>query len=160
MRRSTSLSACLPPGESDGVIGRLARATLQRLPSNIYWSGLRRLGICLFAGSQDTYHQSLDRFYRSSKNVVVNDDGELVKRASRRTGTYPCQSRLTNFPRTRSSRLRMTRRSISGNGSCTGRLGHCSSIWLQKRNRMRENLFSSPAAPAVCGALGAGSRPA
>src|SRR5881628_1852833 len=57
----------LASGESDGVIGRLARATLQRLPSSIYWSGLRRLGICLFAGSQDTYHQSLDRFYRGSK---------------------------------------------------------------------------------------------
>lgn len=70
----------LASGESDGVIGRLARATLQRLPSNIYWSGLRRLGICLFAGSQDTYHQSLDRFYRSSKSAVINDDGEVVAR--------------------------------------------------------------------------------
>jgi hypothetical protein len=70
----------LASGESDGVIGRLARATLQRLPSSIYWSGLRRLGICLFSGSQDTYHQSLDRYYRGSKNVVVNDDGEAVTR--------------------------------------------------------------------------------
>ena len=67
-------------GESDGVIGRLARATLQRLPSNIYWSGLRRLGICLFGGSQDTYHQSLDRFYRISRNAVRDDDGEVVAR--------------------------------------------------------------------------------
>ena len=70
----------LASGESDGVIGRLARATLQRLPSNIYWSGLRRLGICLFGGSQDTYHQSLDRFYRSSRNAVRDDDGEVVAR--------------------------------------------------------------------------------
>jgi hypothetical protein len=70
----------LASGESDGVIGRLARATLQRLPSNIYWSGLRHLGICQFAGSQDTYHQSLDRFYRISKNAVRNDDGDIVAR--------------------------------------------------------------------------------
>lgn len=68
----------LGAGESDGVIGRLARASLQRLPSNIYWSGLRKLGICLFPGSQDTYHQSLDRFYRTSRNAVRNNDGELV----------------------------------------------------------------------------------
>lgn len=70
----------LASGESDGVIGRLARATLQRLPSNIYWSGLRRLGICLFGGSQDTYHQSLERFYRTSRNAVRDDDGESVAR--------------------------------------------------------------------------------
>jgi Family of unknown function (DUF6361) len=68
----------LDSGENDGVIGRVARATLQRLPSNIYWSGLRRLGICLFSGSQDTYHHSLDRYYRGSRNAVVNDDGEAV----------------------------------------------------------------------------------
>ena len=40
----------LASGESDGVIGRLARATLQRLPSNIYWTGLRRLGILSVRG--------------------------------------------------------------------------------------------------------------
>jgi len=74
------IEGLLASGESDGVIGRLARATLQRLPSNIYWSGLRKLGIYLFAGSQDTYHQSLDRFYRGSRNAVVNDDGEVVAR--------------------------------------------------------------------------------
>jgi hypothetical protein len=70
----------LTSGESDGVIGRLARATLQRLPSNIYWTGLRRLGLCLFGGSQDTYHQSLDRFYRTSRTAVRDDDGEFVAR--------------------------------------------------------------------------------
>jgi len=70
----------LASGESDGVIGRLARATLQRLPSNIYWSGLRRLGICLFPGSQDTYHQVLDQFYRGLRHAVVDSDGEVVER--------------------------------------------------------------------------------
>lgn len=70
----------LASGESDGVIGRLARAGLQRLPSNIYWSGLRRLGICQFEGSQDLYHHSLDRFYRCIRNRVVTDDGDVVAR--------------------------------------------------------------------------------
>jgi hypothetical protein len=60
------------------VIGRLARRNLQRLPSNIYWSGLRRLGICQFAGSQETYHHSLDRFYQTSRNALKNDDGEMI----------------------------------------------------------------------------------
>src|SRR5262249_4041312 len=36
------------------------------------------LGICQFAGSQDSYHQSLDHFYRASRNPLKNDDGELV----------------------------------------------------------------------------------
>jgi hypothetical protein len=48
----------LDGGESDGVIGRVAKGALQRLPANIYWSGLRRLGICVFDGSQDAYQQS------------------------------------------------------------------------------------------------------
>lgn len=49
--------------DADGNIGRLARAGLQRLPSNIYWLGLDRWGIRLYKGSQDQYHRSLDAFY-------------------------------------------------------------------------------------------------
>src|SRR5262249_5795460 len=52
-----------PSDESDGNIGTLARNTLTRLPSNIYWQGLGIWGIRTFAGSQSQYHQSLDRHY-------------------------------------------------------------------------------------------------
>src|SRR5262245_20576735 len=39
--------------EGDGVIGRRARAALQRLPSSVYWLGLATWGIRCFDGSQD-----------------------------------------------------------------------------------------------------------
>lgn len=47
-----------------GVIGQDAKRHLQRLPSNIYWSGLGAWGIRLFSGSQDEYHRYLDRYYK------------------------------------------------------------------------------------------------
>ena len=51
----------LESGETIGVIGRRARGSLRRLPSSVYWAGMKRLGICQFDGSQDSYHRSLDR---------------------------------------------------------------------------------------------------
>jgi hypothetical protein len=68
----------LGSGETEGVIGRRARGSLRRLPSSIYWAGLKRLGICLFDGSQDSYHRSLDRFYQRRQRSVRTDDGETV----------------------------------------------------------------------------------
>ncbi len=57
------MRALLKGGESDGVIGRLAKERLVRLPSSIYWQGLRAWEICSFRGSQDQYHRYLDQFY-------------------------------------------------------------------------------------------------
>ncbi|PQO29008.1 DUF6361 family protein [Blastopirellula marina] len=54
-------------GETDGVIGLVAKEKLQRLPSNIYWQGLSQWGIRTFAGSQEEYHRSLDLFYRRQR---------------------------------------------------------------------------------------------
>lgn len=51
--------------DPDGVIGIEAREGLKRLPSNTYWSGLKSWGICLFDGSQDSYHRALDAVYRA-----------------------------------------------------------------------------------------------
>ena len=39
-------------------IGARAGAKLKRLPSSIYWNGMRQLRILLFAGSQERYHRS------------------------------------------------------------------------------------------------------
>jgi len=68
----------LESGETEGVIGRRARGALKRLPSSIYWAGMKRLGICLFDGSQDGYHRSLDRFYRRRDRSIQTDDRENV----------------------------------------------------------------------------------
>ncbi|MBJ2152657.1 DUF6361 family protein [Paracoccus sp. IB05] len=40
-------------GESKGVIGSEARESLKRLPSDVYWAGLRSLGIRQFDGSRN-----------------------------------------------------------------------------------------------------------
>ncbi len=57
----------LDSDDTEGVIGKDARAKLQRLPSSVYWSGLGTWGIRLFDGSQAQYHRYLDAFYRRRK---------------------------------------------------------------------------------------------
>lgn len=71
-------------GENDGVIGRVAREKLQRLPSNIYWVGLKTLGLRLFTGSQEQYHRSLDQYYlrREENRSSAEIDGEPTLLAS------------------------------------------------------------------------------
>jgi hypothetical protein len=56
--------ALLDSGEIEGVIGRIAKDGLVRLPSNIYWNGLWSWGIRLFPGTQDEYHRDIDRYYK------------------------------------------------------------------------------------------------
>lgn len=51
-------------GEEEGVIGRFAGASLKRLPSSIYWNGLRSWGIRIFPGSQEAYFASLPSLRR------------------------------------------------------------------------------------------------
>lgn len=64
--------------DTNGVIGIREEDGLQRLPSNIYWSGLRSWGILRYNGSQYQYHQFLDTFYNLKKNMVISDDKEPV----------------------------------------------------------------------------------
>jgi hypothetical protein len=61
-------------GEDEGIIGRSAGANLQRLPSAIYWAGLRSWGIRLFAGSQETYFASLPSLRRRRHNTGSTED--------------------------------------------------------------------------------------
>jgi hypothetical protein len=67
----------------DGTIGIQARAALQRIPSNIYWNGLKLLRICQFSGSQAEYHRSLDRQAAARAVVRRNDDDEVVRGLAR-----------------------------------------------------------------------------
>ena len=50
-------------GEEEGVIGIEAKEKLQRMPSNIYWTGLNALKIRLFKGSQAQYNRYLSYAY-------------------------------------------------------------------------------------------------
>ena len=65
-------------GSKRGNIGREARAKLKRLPSNIYWQGLRAWDIRRFRGSQDQYYRSLDRYYITKGQMLRSDDDDLV----------------------------------------------------------------------------------
>lgn len=47
------IEALVRGGESQNVIGSAAREKLKRLPSDVYWAGLRTLGIRLFQGSRN-----------------------------------------------------------------------------------------------------------
>ncbi len=48
-------------GESVGVIGFRAGLHVQRLPSSVYWNGLRQWGVLRFSGSEEDYHRCLAR---------------------------------------------------------------------------------------------------
>jgi hypothetical protein len=61
-----------------GTIGIQARSSLQRIPSSIYWNGLKLLRICQFPGSQAEYHRSLDHRASAGAAVRRNDDGEVI----------------------------------------------------------------------------------
>ena len=60
----------------------MAKTTLKRLPSSVYWQGLSVWGIRSFSGAQVQYHRSLDRYYaqvtrhggRASERDVEHDD--------------------------------------------------------------------------------------
>jgi len=71
-----------------GAIGRQSRASLQRLPSNIYWSGLGVLGIRKVQGSQEQYHRSLDRYY-GLRRGLKNEDGERIDEISANWANLP-----------------------------------------------------------------------
>ena len=62
--------------EKMGVIGRTAGATLKRMPSAIYWSGLGVWGLRRFQGSQQEYHASVDQIYSRRASRRRRDDAE------------------------------------------------------------------------------------
>ena len=68
-----TIFALLNADDTSGLLGKQAKEALQRLPSSVYWQGLRVWGICLFPGSQDQYHRSLDAYYRRANRA----DAEL-----------------------------------------------------------------------------------
>lgn len=89
-------------GETEGVIGRIAKEKLQRLPSSIYWQGLHRWGIRVFAGSQDEYHRSLDVFYqrvRGRKSAKLEHEGETADEPDLHNWHAGLPKALRDFPR-------------------------------------------------------------
>jgi hypothetical protein len=69
------IEALLAGGETDGVIGKQARASLKRLPSDAYWEGLRAWGIRRFPGSREQYHRAIESGALAEPTIEdANDD--------------------------------------------------------------------------------------
>lgn len=84
-RREVDLIHALLAGCPDptGIIGRDAQAGLQRMPSSVYWRGLRLWGIRLFDGSIEQYFRRLSREGATPSRSLNTDDGEPLEGASR-----------------------------------------------------------------------------
>jgi hypothetical protein len=70
---SVLIPRLLESEDSEGAIGRLAGASVKRLPSSVYWAGLGRLGFRLFNGSRDQYHRELKHGRRGRRADDTND---------------------------------------------------------------------------------------
>ena len=70
---SALIPRLLESEDADGTIGRLAGASLKRLPSSVYWAGLGRLGFRLFTDSRDQYHRALKRGRRRNGTDDTKD---------------------------------------------------------------------------------------
>lgn len=66
----------LEGSDTDGVIGRVARHALKRLPSEIYWGGLGSWGIRTFSRHKWAYFRSLDSFHRRVARFSAAQDPE------------------------------------------------------------------------------------
>ena len=74
--------ALLEKGESEGVIGKVARDTLKILPSSMYWSGLGRWDIRRYEGTKYQYFKTIDSYYLSKKRYAKSDDDEIITKLS------------------------------------------------------------------------------
>lgn len=92
--------------DSAGTFGKNSREKLKRLPSSVYWSGLRRWGIHKMSCSQEEYHRRVDELYRSraesrereyqEKNQGDMGDTSTFKRAQSWHSSLPAPP--SNFP--------------------------------------------------------------
>lgn len=66
--------------DTEGVIGARSRASLQRLPSTVYWSGLVRWGIFTRAHSQASYHAHFTDWTAGDGIGRADDPGVVFSR--------------------------------------------------------------------------------
>ena len=78
-RRMTELEnglrISLEAEEEHDIIGKVAKESLRRYPSSIYWSALRRLGIFLHKNWGLAYYQAHLAEFHASMNAERDDDG-------------------------------------------------------------------------------------
>lgn len=64
--------------DTEGVIGASARKSLSRLPSEVYWAGLVRLGIFQLPQTRSWYHDLFDDFARGGRDGSHADDPGVI----------------------------------------------------------------------------------
>jgi len=69
--------ALLKTEDTAGVLGKVAGASLKRLPSNVYWQGRGAWKIRLYPGSQQEYHRYFERLH-DLDGGGSDDDGESL----------------------------------------------------------------------------------
>lgn len=85
--------------DSAGTFGKNSREKLKRLPSSVYWSGLRRWGIREILWSQEEYHRRVDELYRSRTEISEQKYKEENRGDMGDTSLYkPTQSWHSSLP--------------------------------------------------------------
>ena len=90
--------------DTDGVIGARSGASLQRLPSTVYWSGLVRWGIFTRPHSQASYHAHFTEWTAGNGVGRADDPGVVFSRERNWHAHLPCPPR--GFPRGATFELR------------------------------------------------------
>lgn len=79
-RETKLISALLAGGETEGVIGRDAKGTLKRMPSELYWPSLEHVGV-------RTWRTSIRGYWRNAiQHRRVVDDPDVEGQATERLG--------------------------------------------------------------------------
>ncbi len=100
------ITALLDSHDTDGVIGKRARSAIKRLPSNIYWRGLRAFGIRCFAGNQETYHRMFDQIVaRLHERHQRTSDGDSLDDGAYAAWHSHLPPALDDFPKQATFRL-------------------------------------------------------
>jgi hypothetical protein len=76
------MEALLKGGAKGGVIGSEAKGSLKRMPSSVYWRGLKLWQIRLFDGSIDQYCRWIARGGQGGAAELMTDDKEPVSTRS------------------------------------------------------------------------------
>lgn len=91
--------------DTEGVIGKVAREQLKRLPSSIYWNGLRTWRLFERDITLDEYHRQFE-FFREAAEGSRDDDLQLLEGASHRDWNPGIPDAPADFPQKASFKLR------------------------------------------------------
>ena len=89
----------LESADSEGVIGKRARARLKILPSTMYWSGTEAWGLRVYSGTKEQYHRSLTRFYDRRDGGTHDDDRNPLDGIITRNWHFGLPSTPAGFPK-------------------------------------------------------------